>query len=422
MRRLIRWALLLIVLVGSGAVPGCGRGRISAQRASADLATAVQVRDVRVQLAGAAARVRVRVVGPFVVRSARGQTVLSGHALDWTTVRAEAGSGVVFGDRVLGLGVFDLSGMSPGAPVEVAVGTGTSWEGVHRYAGVIRFAAAGGDALQLINVVDLETYVACVLPGELFPHFEREAFRGQAIAVRTYALYQMADRGGQAFDLSATHFSQVYHGLAGGSVQDRAREAAAYTRGIIATWSSPAGERIFCTYYSSCCGGWTQSVTNCRPDLPMIPPLAGGVRCDCLSVARGPKYRWPPLRISKGDLTSKLAARYGGVRSLGRIEGIEVVRQTEVGRPVTLRLVGATGARFELPSEHFRLAVGSGTLRSTFCRISTGREEVVFADGRGFGHGMGMCQWGAQAMALRGYGAGQILRHYYPGCNLTRVY
>ena len=72
--------------------------------------------------------------------------------------------------------------------------------------------------------------------------------------------------------------------------------------------------------------------------------------------------------------------------------------------------------------ENFRLALGSREIRSTSFKIKDRGEHFEFVEGRGFGHSMGMCQWGMQEMALRGCNAGEILKHYYPGMNLTRAY
>jgi len=422
MRRVVRACGFLLAGCLTAVVPACGRAGFSTQKSAAGLPSVIQVRDIRVLIADTTPQCRLRVAGPYALRSATGQILQHGNRLEWTLVRADPSAGIVFGDRALGSGVLELVPQAPNVVVELARGEGTKWESPQRYPGLIRLSLAGPNALRVVNELDLETYVACVLPGELFPQFAPEAFRAQAVAVRTYALYQMAQRGALPYDVNASQFSQVYHGLAGGEIAARAREAAEYSRGIVTTWGTSSGERIFCTFYSSCCGGRTQSVANCRPDMPLIPPLAGGVKCDCLSVAKGNKYRWPGIRIAKGDLTSKLALRYPKLQSLGRIENIAVVSKTSWGRPVMLRLKGRSGESAEMRAEDLRLAVGSTALRSTYCRIASEPESIAFSDGRGFGHGMGMCQWGMQAMALQGFNASQIVRHYYPGAHLTRVY
>jgi stage II sporulation protein D len=399
----------------------CGH-RDFGRRETRGIPAALDVRDVRVLLVDRQPRCRVQIDRPFAIRSADGELVLQRDRIDWTVIGADGAGRVVFGNRVLGEGPFALSCRRADDSVRLARATDRGWELPHRYPGKLHLSATGRDRLRVINEVNLDTYVACVLTAELFPHFEREAYRAQAVAVRTYALYNMADRGRRPYDVDASQASQVYQGLPTGAAADRAREAANYSRGIVATWTSPAGERIFCTFYSSCCGGRTQNVKHVKPRMPAVPPLTGGVRCDCLSVARGPKYRWPPVRLSKSEVTARLFARYPEMKRLGRIEQLRVTERTKWGRPVTFQLIGTNGLREELPAEDFRLAVGSTTLRSTDCDVTDDGAYFVFTNGKGFGHGMGMCQWGMQAMALRGHRASDILKHYYPGAHLTRAY
>jgi stage II sporulation protein D len=108
--------------------------------------------------------------------------------------------------------------------------------------------------------------------------------------------------------------------------------------------------------------------------------------------------------------------------ALGRVEDVQVLSQTSFGRNVRLRLVGSTGSAFDIQAEDFRLAVGAARMRSTDCRFAHDRDAIIFSEGRGFGHGMGLCQWGAQGQALQGRSAAEILQCYYPGSNFTRVY
>jgi len=89
---------------------------------------------------------------------------------------------------------------------------------------------------------------------------------------------------------------------------------------------------------------------------------------------------------------------------------------------VRLRIVGLGGAHHDMSAEQFRLAIGANLIRSTDCRIRVEGAEVVFEEGRGFGHGLGLCQWGAQGQALQGKSAAEILRYYYPGSKLTRAF
>ena len=421
-RRVTPAAALVVLSTVFMSSAGCRPQTFATGPGQQGLSEAVHVRDIRVLLVDGGRGCRIRIDRPFTIRTAGGESLLRGRRVDWTVVRADPVQGIAFGQRVLGHGVFDLRPEGRNGAIQLARPADGGWSAPGRYPGFLRVRVDEGGRLQVVNVLDIEQYVACVLPGELFPHFEPEAYRAQAVAVRTYALYQMARRGGRPYDLRSSAQSQVYGGLQAGGAAERAREATDYTRGVVATWTSPVGERIFCTFYSSCCGGLTQDVANCRSDVASIPPLSGDVRCDCLTVARGKTYRWPAVRLPKDQVTAKLVARYPKLERLGPIEHIEVVDRTPSGRMKVLRLIGGGSKYDNIVAEDFRLAVGSMTLRSTNCRIKTEPEHFVFTNGTGFGHGMGMCQWGMQAMALQGWRGADILKHYYPTANLTRAY
>jgi stage II sporulation protein D len=257
--------------------------------------------------------------------------------------------------------------------------------------------------------------------NEVWPSFETEAYRAQAIVARTYVLHQMERRRRAAFDVRATEGSQVYRGIRRDGPGRRAAEAARYTRGIVCTCRSRRGEGLFSTYYSAACGGASQSaaIFGKADD---IPPLRGGVRCDYCKIAPGETYRWGPVRMGQDEVLSSLIERYPELVSLGDIVAIEPIERTPFGRPVRLRITGSSGQEHDILAERFRLAIGSRVVRSTDCDIRVLKDEVIFDNGRGFGHGLGLCQWGAQGQALEGKRAGEILRFYYPGSRLTRVY
>ncbi len=413
--RTLWWTALFLAVAGCRAhskTPGAtGRG----------VPPLVSVRAVRVLLAGSHRRCRVRVDGSVAIRDGRGRIELSVTLKGWTVIRVGDDGRILLGDRVLGGGPHDLI-PDPGSDLELSHPKSGEWSQVRKYDGFLRLSSSPKGRLVVINFVDLETYVTCVLPGEIPSQFEREAFRAQAVAVRTYVLFRMARRAHEPYDVSATEASQVYPGLGSGKSAQQSRRAAEHTRGIVATWTSPAGERIFCTFYSSCCGGQTQSAANCGKDARGVSPLAGGVSCKCSRIAPAKAARWGPVRRSKSEVTSKLVRRFPRLRRLGRVESIRIIDQTHAGRIKRLRLVGGDGEASDLSSEDFRLALGSRVVRSTIFKIRRGREHFEFTDGRGFGHGMGLCQWGMQEMALRGHHAGAILKHYYPTMNLTRAY
>ncbi|MCK4660899.1 MAG: SpoIID/LytB domain-containing protein, partial [Phycisphaerae bacterium] len=376
------------------------------------------VRDIRVLLAVSQSDVRVGVWGGYTVYNHRGEPLRRGTNLPWVIVSSDGG--VVLGDDPLESTWVKIVPEQSGTIV-VSEQTSTGWSLLRRFGGSLRLLAQEHGTVKVINLVDVETYTAGVLPGEIYPGFHREAFRAQAIAARTYALYEMSINRHKDYDVVATESSQVYQGVSDTAVYHKAWAAIDYTRGLVCTWASPEGERIFCTYFSSACGGVTQSVADGK-GRHNIPPLAGDVRCDYCRIAKGEAYRWKQRSISLEELSSRVARRYPQAAELGRFVDVCVVRKSAGGRALRIRLIGDTGRSFELPGENFRLAVGSRVMRSTNCRIRVADDAVLFEDGKGFGHGMGLCQWGMEGQARQGRTAAQILRFYYPQSHLTRAY
>lgn len=269
--------------------------------------------------------------------------------------------------------------------------------------------------LLLVSNLDIEEYLPGVLTGELFPKFHMEAFKAQAVAARTYALYQKFANPKPDYDVTATTASQVYVGAG----SDKAIEAVRATHGRVLTWMSPSGQKMFCPYYSSTCGGESSPISYLQPVQP-IAPLAGGVHCTSCTHAR--YYTWEPVHLSRAELTQKLRARYPVFQSLGLIERIEPIQTTPGGRIVWLQLLDGQGQCVRMRASQFRLTVGAGVLRSTWCRIDRTADGFTFSSGRGFGHGVGMCQFGADGLAQAGRSYREILAHYYPSSHITKAY
>ncbi|MCG3138990.1 MAG: hypothetical protein HJJLKODD_02863 [Phycisphaerae bacterium] len=282
-------------------------------------------------------------------------------------------------------------------------------------------SATAGPSLRAINVVPLESYLAAVIHAELYARFHLETFRAQSIAARTFALYQMQTIGQrQPFDVRATEQSQMYQGVEGLTSGDAARRAVQDTRGLVCTWASPGGQKIFPTYYSSACGGLTQDVATCL-DQPTIPPLAGGMECTYCQIG-GAAYRWGPVRINKSEITERLKTRFPAIDSLGQVTRLQPAPPYSHRRPVNYLLEGETGRTLTLNAYDVRLALGGHRLKSTACQIRDLGNELEFTEGCGFGHGVGMCQWGAEGQARLGRKAPQIITFYYPHSTIIRAY
>ncbi len=281
--------------------------------------------------------------------------------------------------------------------------------------------------IDVVNHVPMEQYLPGVLDKELYANWSLETFKAQAIAARSYAIDQCARNRSRHFDLSSTTASQVY----GGAVAHaRARSAVSRTRGFVLTFRG----QVLAAFYSSCCGGIGQDAAIAFPNGPDIPPLEArhhGTTC-----AISPHFQWGPITRSLALLTRRFAAwgkanshPIAGIRS---IAAITVTGRNRVGRPSVYTVTGVLGQPFEINAEQLRFACNYeelgleqlpqlSRLKSGFFEAVIEGDKVVFT-GHGFGHGVGMCQWGAHALAKRGQSAGRILRFYYPGTVIERAY
>lgn len=289
-----------------------------------------------------------------------------------------------------------------------------------RYRGRLRFIATEGGGIAVINVLPLESYLAGVIRGEIPRRFAGPAQRAMAIAARTYALFQIAAMPPDAdYHVYCGERSQVYAGISG--EDDDAHAAVNLTRGVALATGGDDDRRIFESFYCSTCGGTTISA-EAFSGKPAVGPLAGGVDCPCKVDGRSPFVTWPEARLSRADLTRRLTRRYPSLASLGTIANIEPTGDADAGVWTTLTLTGDNGRSRVLRSEELRVGLGDPRIKSPVFTVKLVGDLFVFANGRGLGHSVGLCQFGADALARAGKCTSQILMHYYPGANLVRVY
>ena len=296
------------------------------------------------------------------------------------------------------------------------------------FPGTLELVAVNDRALDVINHVPLEAYLPGVLDKELYASWQPAAYEAQAVAARSYALWEASLEPDRHFDLESTTASQVY----GGAVTNRkALDAVARTRGRVLTY----GGRVLPAFFSSTTGGRAQDAVVAFPSrVPDLPPLQGGPRG--AYDAASSKYRWGPINRSVNDLAARMSAwgreNKHPVVNLRGVRSIAITHVSRAGRPAMFRVTDSRGQTFNLFAEHFRFAAsydGPGlskldpnlALPSSDLRIASAPGGFAFT-GQGFGHGVGLSQWGAQGMALQGFNAPAILAHYYPGARIEKLY
>jgi stage II sporulation protein D len=285
--------------------------------------------------------------------------------------------------------------------------------------------AADGNSVDVINVVPVEPYLAGVVGAEMPDYWELEALKAQAVAARTYCLYNKQRFGSRrVWDVKKTQASQVYRGVSAESAQ--IWEAVNRTSGQVLTCKHTSGEEdIFPAYYSSACGGHTENSENVFGD--SYGPLVG-VSCPyCKDVAKLSIFFWPMAKFDLTTVTARLHQRYPKLKELGEITKIISVERSDYGgfsRIVKVELFGSTGKSDFLRGEDLRLAIDPTGLKikSTICHIVKWDQDWAFVAGRGWGHGVGMCQCGAQGMARQGKSAKEVLRYYFPGAKIINIY
>ncbi|MBW2273602.1 MAG: SpoIID/LytB domain-containing protein [Deltaproteobacteria bacterium] len=258
--------------------------------------------------------------------------------------------------------------------------------------------------LAVVNEVPMESYVAGTLGAEMYSSWREEALRAQAVACRSYALHQAASRRDQDWDLLAGTGSQVYRGVAAETPSVRA--AVASTRGEVLVH---AGEPALAVYHSAS-GGRTASAEEVwgKP----VPYLSS---VEVESEEDSPDTYWR-LELSSEAMGRVLAA---SGHSVGPVRRARVLGRSASGRVLEIEFEGTRG-RARLGGRALRGALGDEELRSTLFEVRNREESVVFV-GTGRGHGVGMSQWGAQGMALRGKSYREILEHFYPGTRLETL-
>ena len=353
--------------------------------------------------------------------------------------RVEAGERWRFGAAGEG-----ITGSGPGGGFHMDAGTirirpetagPLVFDGV-AYRGEIELFPSGRGSLTVVNVVDVESYLRGVVPSEIGPRPESEieAVKAQAVAARTYAIASGGQRAAGGFDVYATVDDQVYTGIDGEHpVCDRAISA---TAGV---FMSHSGKPIH-AYFHANCGGRTEARHQVweLPSVPYLKPVWDSPEEDQFNDAfcsSGAHFRWSESWTGKeiADLVRKHlpgAASTPVRKPVGEVLDLRVTVNTPSGRVRWLE-VETTEGTYRVFGDRVRwLLRRPGTDRILWSSwfeldVTTLRASRIIrveAKGRGYGHGIGMCQHGAMEMARQGYRYDEILKHYYEGISLERAY
>lgn len=343
---------------------------------------------VRVAIARDAQEVDLMIEGSYKVRDMdTRKLLLEGKRMPKTKIHL-LDKGFFVGGKVLNAKRLDIQ---PSRDASIIINN-------RRFRGEVIIIRTRDDRMTAVNVINIEDYVKGVLYHEVSHRWPIEALKSQAVATRTYAIYKMGYSSKGDFDVTNDIYSQVY----GGQESERYRTGLAVkaTSGLVLTYKG----KILPAYFHATCAGMTEDSSELwNIDLP---PLEG---VPCAFCTQSPHMNWKKNFRLK-DIQDKL--KEAG-KPLGLIKDIEVVGRNRSDRVKEVKITDRGGKSIVMSGKDFRELIGPNVLRSNKYEINMLGYYVDFI-GHGWGHGVGLCQWGAKGMSDQQFNFKQILNYYYP--------
>lgn len=260
------------------------------------------------------------------------------------------------------------------------------------------------DDIRVVNELPLEEYLVGLINYEISSLWMLEALKAQVVAARTYAFFQKTKRAGELYDLDSNENDQMYGGIQ--REDSRSQMAVQQTEREILVYQ---GRPIFAVY-SACCGGKTAS-----PDLLWTGSLPYLQSRECNFCLDSPHFFWN-WEVSAERLGKRLGP--AGFAEI-RVRAIKILERSPSQRVLRL-VVWGDRSRLLLSGKDFRRFLGFDRLRST--KFAVKKEKGIFSfSGLGWGHGAGLCQWGAKGMAEAGADYRAILKYYYRGVAFRKI-
>ena len=255
-------------------------------------------------------------------------------------------------------------------------------------------------SLKVINKLNIESYLQGVLPKEINYKWPMSTLKAQAVAARTFVYKKIQENHKDIFHLDSSYLSQVYGGV--NAERNRTNRAIKKTKNIVLTYNN----KIIYSFYHSSSGGYTASSSEVWKN---------GSNLNYLKAKNDPFSRNTPydkwsFKISKD--------RFERILNLKRIENIKL--SYTKSKRVKYIEIKARKKKIKMTGNDLRLKVGSRKVKSTMFRLKSRNGYFIFS-GKGWGHGVGMSQWGAYYMGKNGYSYKQILKFYYNNIKLSEV-
>lgn len=263
----------------------------------------------------------------------------------------------------------------------------------------VLLSQSSGNTIDLVGVMPLDDYLVGVLASEMPLNWPLETLKAQAVAARSYALATMEERRNESFHLESSVMDQVFRHVLGSDKNNplvlKAMQAVQETRDQVL---HDREGKVLKAFFHSDCGGRTTAAKNV---------WGGGVNAGVAedrSCPTGPSGHWK-LSLSQKELSQRL--------SMASVVGVSLIKIPSEERIQKVRIVSLNGTTQDLSVNQFRQSVGFQRLKSSVFEVRQVGTEFVF-QGKGLGHGVGLCQWGSRALGKKGLSYKNILRHYYP--------
>ncbi|MDR0915159.1 MAG: SpoIID/LytB domain-containing protein [Endomicrobium sp.] len=264
------------------------------------------------------------------------------------------------------------------------------------------------NCFDIINIICLEDYLKGVLPQEIYKHWSFEALKVQAIISRTYVIKNYNRHMNQGFDICATTHCQVYGGLS--NEAEVCNQAIVETECQVLTYKGLLAQTVF----HASCGGHTENPKYIW-DSTNVPRYLKGVKCHYCS--KSPYFSWT------GKLEEKFIRNQlinNNFCNIGKIRQINIKGKTRHGTVKQLEIIHSQG-KLNIHAYKFRLAISTWNIKSNmFKSIKKCRGKFCF-NGKGWGHRVGLCQWGTKVMAEKGKTYKQILSYFYPKTKIDKI-
>jgi stage II sporulation protein D len=289
------------------------------------------------------------------------------------------------------------------------------------YKGSLRIVPFG-KFVDIINYIDLENYLKGVIPKEMplgTGNENYEALKAFAICARTYALKKI-NEGKKLFDIFSDTRDQVYAGESAEElISSRAVEE---TRGTILVYD----KKPAVVYYHSTCGGFNENVENVfrQTPLPYLISVKDGEKPFCKI---SPRFEWEEVYSENQFIDKLFEAKLINEKNYnisdinisrkfasGRIDDLEIILDGRNGRKEIHLFTGEIRSRIRTPERNL-------LLWSTMFNVEKRSNGNIMLTGKGFGHGVGLCQWGSIGQSQMGIEYTEILEHYFPGTELRKI-